>query len=81
MEMRCETDCDSKIDITDELSSFALDEWHTLSIRLGCFEKLGATMDKIIAPFGLKTNGKNKFSIANVNIVPHPLENESFDCS
>ncbi len=80
MLMRCETDCGAEIDISEALSLTAIGEWQTLSIELNCFEQLGATMNKIVAPFGLATKGKNKLSISNVKITPQPSENSKFGC-
>ncbi len=80
MVFRCESNCDSKIDISSSLSGSTIGEWRKLSISLDCFAKMGATMDKIISPFGLETEGKTKLSLANVSIVPNHTEFNNISC-
>lgn len=78
--MRCESDCDSQIDISNLVNLSEPREWQQHSIDLECFSKLGATMDKIVAPFVLRTNEKVKLSVANVNITPDSAKTASINC-
>lgn len=78
--MRCETDCDSKVDIRNLVNESTLGEWQRYSIDLECFAKLGATMDKIVAPFVIRTAEATKLSLANVNIEPNSADKASINC-
>ncbi len=78
--MRCETDCDSKVDIRNLVNESTLGEWQRYSIDLECFAKLGATMDKIVAPFVIRTAEATKLSLSNVNIEPSSADKASINC-
>ncbi|WP_394174285.1 glycoside hydrolase family 3 N-terminal domain-containing protein [Thalassotalea litorea] len=66
--MRCESDCDVTFDISQWLIEAETDKWHSAKIDLACYEKKGATMDKIFAPFVLRTNGQLGITLSNIEV-------------
>ena len=78
--MRCEKDCSPLIDITDSINKATLGEWQKLSIDLNCYAKLGATMDKVEAPFILQTRGNAKLSLSDIKISPNTASTADIQC-
>lgn len=79
--MRCEPECQADIDISSFLSKVESDQWQSFSIDLACFANQGATMDKIVAPFLLKTRGKLTLKYTDVKIVPNHTKQSLVVCS
>lgn len=79
--MRCEQPCNAEIDISKYLSSVEPGEWHSVSIDLACFAQLGATMDKIFAPFVIKTSAKLEINYSNLEIIPQSAKDATYPCA
>ncbi len=80
LSMRCESECESNIDIRNLINRTKPNQWQTYSIDFECFAKLGATMDKIVAPFTLSTAEATELEVANIKIIPDSAENASMNC-
>lgn len=78
--MRCENDCNPVIDISEQLNKAKLGQWKKLAVDLNCFAKLGATMDKIKAPFVIQTEGKVKLSFSDAKITPNQSSKADIQC-
>lgn len=81
LSMRCEPECQADIDISSYLSKAEPDQWQSFSIDLACFANQGATMDKIVAPFSLKTRGKLTLKYTDVKIIPNHTKQSSVVCA
>ena len=81
LSMRCESDCQPDIDITSFLNKVEKHQWQTLSIDLACFANKGATMDKIFAPFALKSRGQFILKYTDVKIIPNHTRQSSVVCA
>lgn len=81
LSMRCESACQPDIDITPFLSKMTKNQWQTYSIDLACFANKGATMDKIVAPFVIKSRGKFTLRYADVKIIPNHTRKSSVVCA
>ena len=58
LSMRCESDCNPAINLSELLKDAAPNSWQNIEIDLSCFSHRGAQMDKIIAPFVLTTDAR-----------------------
>lgn len=80
LSMRCVTDCNADIDISSALSSVEQGNWQQISVDLACFANKGATMDKIFAPFVIKSQGKFVLKYSDVKIIPDSAQKATFRC-
>jgi len=78
--MACGDKCLGKVDISKELSLIEVNQWQTLNIDLGCFEKAGADMTKIISPFVLSTASPLNIDFTDVFIKPNSAEQANISC-
>lgn len=65
--MRCGPRCEGSMQITDALRTRG-DEWRMLKIPLSCFERAGARMQEISAPFVLTTAGELGIELSAVRL-------------
>ncbi|NQY64067.1 MAG: glycoside hydrolase family 3 protein, partial [Alteromonadaceae bacterium] len=80
LSMRCEKDCGADIDISSALSTIEVGTWQPISVDLACFANKGATMDKIFAPFVVKTRGVFTFKYSDVKIIPNSAQQATYSC-
>jgi beta-glucosidase len=70
LSMTCGDLCEGKVNIANKLSMLTLNQWHTLSIDLKCFEAKGAQISHIISPFALSTESKLHIDFTDIFIKP-----------
>ncbi|WP_083494290.1 glycoside hydrolase family 3 protein [Colwellia sp. MT41] len=80
LSMSCGEQCQGQVNISKELSSLKLNQWHTLNIDLQCFEKNGADMSNIFSPFSLHTIAQFSIDFTDVYIRPNNLEQANISC-
>ena len=72
LSMECEAVCDNSIDISSKLKRLALNEWQEMNLSLACFEKAGASLAKISAPFQISSSNDLTLSISEVSLKTTP---------
>ncbi|MFT4928573.1 MAG: beta-glucosidase [Phenylobacterium sp.] len=70
LEMSCESQCNSKIDLSTVLANVPAGSWQDVSVDLACFKQNGAQMGQIFTPFSLSTDGQLTMSFTDVAIRP-----------
>lgn len=80
LSMRCEKNCFADIDISSTLSSLEVGTWQQISVDLACFANKGATMDKIFAPFVIKTKSAITIKYSDVKIIPDSAQQATYSC-
>jgi beta-glucosidase len=68
LKMECGEQCGGAFALTEQLKKAPQGEWQQLKVLLRCFEKNGAQMRSVTAPFALSTDGALKLGIANVRL-------------
>jgi beta-glucosidase len=68
MAMECGDDCSGRLDVTERLTALPVGEWHTVTIRLSCFEAAGADMSHITTPFLIATDGTLALQCSEVRL-------------
>jgi beta-glucosidase len=66
--VECGEKCSGTFAVTDRLKKAPRGQWQPLKVLLRCFEKTGAQMGNVTAPFALSTEGKLQLGIANVRL-------------
>jgi beta-glucosidase len=66
--IECGAGCVGAIPLTRELSAAPSGEWRHLKIRLSCFEKAGADMQRVTAPFLVATEGQLAVAVARIRL-------------
>ncbi len=66
--IECGAGCVGAIPLTRELSAAPSGEWRHLKIRLSCFEKAGADMQRVTAPFLVATEGQLAVALARIRL-------------
>jgi beta-glucosidase len=66
--LECGDDCRGAIPIDEQLRKARRGEWRRFKILLQCFEKSGADMRNVTAPFAMTTSGSLQLGIANVRL-------------
>jgi beta-glucosidase len=66
--MECGAGCVGAIPLTRELAAAPSGEWRHLKIRLTCFEKAGADMQRVTAPFLVATEGELAVAVARIRL-------------
>jgi beta-glucosidase len=67
--MECGDDCSGSLDLSERLTALPNGEWHTVTVRLSCFEDAGADMSHITTPFVIETDGTLALRFAEVRLV------------
>ncbi|MBL4674571.1 MAG: exo 1,3/1,4-beta-D-glucan glucohydrolase [Arenicella sp.] len=76
LSMGCETECTGSVDITSDLQKLAPNQWQEVNVSLACFEKAGISLDKIVAPFQIKSAGALTLSFSEVSFRTTPNVDE-----
>jgi beta-glucosidase len=66
--LECGPQCRAAVAVRRHLVAAKPGEWHTLRIRLSCFQQRGANMRAVAAPFVLSATGPMQLAIANVRL-------------
>ena len=66
--VECGANCAGKYELTEHLRKAPKGEWQQFKILLQCFQKSGADMRAVTAPFALSTDGSLKLGIASVRL-------------
>jgi beta-glucosidase len=66
--LQCGEKCGAAVPVTSELAKAPVGEWRKLRILLNCFERAGASMQKITIPFLISSTGSFSLSIASVRL-------------
>jgi beta-glucosidase len=61
--------CQGEVDITEQLTTHALGEWHTIRVPLRSFAAAGADLSRVDRPFSLATDGQLTLRFADVEVV------------
>lgn len=80
LSMRCETDCGADLEMTEIFTGMTKNTWQDVKIDLACFKRAGATMDKIVAPFVIKSQGKYDVKFSHVMITPNTTNEKTLSC-
>jgi len=80
LSMTCGKQCQGKVNISKELSLLKVDQWHTLSIDIQCFEKSGTDMSNIISPFVLSSTTALSIDFTDVFIKPNSIDAANVSC-
>ena len=80
LSMACGEQCLGQVDISKALSSLKVNQWHTLSIDLQCFEEKGADMSKITSPFVLSTATPLTIDFTDIFIKTKSVDSVSVSC-
>nr|QWN55952.1 beta-glucosidase [uncultured bacterium] len=64
--IECGPECGGRVPIRRVLSSAPPGQWGHLKIPLSCFEKAGADMRRVTAPFVISSEGRLTLSVSNV---------------
>lgn len=76
LSMQCENECDNSIDISLELKSLAPNEWQEINVSLACFEKAGAKLNDLLAPFQIMSSEPLTISFSEISIRSTPNVDE-----
>jgi beta-glucosidase len=66
--VECGANCGGQYEITEHLRKATKGEWQQLKILLQCFQKAGADMRSVTAPFAVTTAGELTLAVANVRL-------------
>jgi beta-glucosidase len=66
--IECGAGCAGAIPLTRELAAAPSGEWRHLKIRLSCFERAGADMQRVTAPFLVATEGQLAVAVARIRL-------------
>jgi len=66
--IECGAQCSGKFPIGDYLNKAPAGEWQQMKILLQCFQKAGADLRGVTAPFAISTAGTLKLGISNVRL-------------
>lgn len=66
--IECGEQCAGTFPLTDQLRKAPKGEWQQLKVMLQCFQKTGADMRGVTAPFAVSTDGTLALGIANVRL-------------
>src|SRR5690606_22885429 len=66
--VECGEQCAGTFPITDHLRKAPKGEWQQLKVLLQCFQKTGADLRGVTAPFAVSTDGSLALGIANVRL-------------
>lgn len=66
--VECGANCGGQFEITEHLRKAPKGEWQQLKVLLQCFQKTGADMRSVTAPFAVTTGGELKLGLANVRL-------------
>jgi len=80
VEMDCQTDCQSKINISKHLNALEQGKWHRLSIPLSCFTEQGTDMSTMTMPFKLVSQGRLNLDIHQVSLFQVKPESLQLSC-
>jgi beta-glucosidase len=67
----CKVDCRARLPIRSALAQLPLGKWTTVGVALKCFQKAGASMQSLAAPFVLDSNGPLRLSLWGVALDSH----------
>jgi beta-glucosidase len=68
LDLQCGEKCGGEVPVTDELVKAPAGEWRKLRIFLNCFERAGASMQKITMPFMISSTGSFGLSVASIRL-------------
>ena len=80
LSLLCGENCAGNVNITNELSKLTINQWHTLSIDLQCFENNGADISEIYTPFSLSTAAQLNIDFTDVIIKPNAIKQAMISC-
>ena len=72
LSMQCNDNCENSIDISNELKKLALNEWNEINISIACFEKAGASLNDITAPFAISSHDELTLSFSEISVRSTP---------
>lgn len=72
--------CGHSRNITGVLNKLPIDEWHTISIDLACFNENGMSFGDTTTPFELSSAGKLDISLTNIALKPHQKGKALINC-
>lgn len=82
LSMYCESEveCGYSQNITTALNQLPINEWHTVSVDLACFDKNGMSFGDTTTPFELSSIGQLDISFANIALTPHQEGKALINC-
>jgi beta-glucosidase len=81
LNMECEQQCGSALNIAPQLQAMPDEEWHSLSVDLNCFAKQGVDFSQIFTPVSFATDAPMVLSFADIRLVPAAAAQASITCS
>jgi|HigsolmetaAR203D_1030402.scaffolds.fasta_scaffold00277_16 beta-glucosidase len=66
--VECGANCRGTFALTDHLRAAPVGEWRQLKVLLQCFQKTGAEMHNVTAPFAVSTDGTLTLGVSNVRL-------------
>lgn len=72
LSMACEKECKNSINISNDLKKLALNEWQEVNVSLACFEKSGAILSQLKAPFQITSERPLTLSFSDISIRSTP---------
>ena len=70
----------SELDLNKLISSMPLNKWKKVKVPLKCFSKAGSGLRSLDLPFGLKTDGELKVSVANIRLKSNSDNKFKMNC-
>jgi beta-glucosidase len=72
--MACEPACAgaAALQLDAELAQATIGQWHTLKVRLTCFQDAGVDMAKVSSPFEVTTRGRLGLTLLSVQLTTDP---------
>ncbi|TKB47551.1 glycoside hydrolase family 3 protein [Thalassotalea mangrovi] len=81
LEMHCDEEgCQTRVDITEKMAGFTIDEWQVLSVDLKCFTDQGLNIARTTLPFGISTSGSGIVSFADIKLAPNKASTALISC-
>jgi beta-glucosidase len=68
VKMSCAEDCESAVDIADNLKALPRGKWVALPLALDCFAASGLDLSQVTSPFSIATNGALELHIADISV-------------